>query len=103
MFQMSLHIPHTGNRKLNVIPGWDSEMDSARQTSLFWHNMWKECGREKSGIVYDIMKMCRSNYHYKLRALRKKKHIKTKLSLSKSMLRNKPTNLLEISKCHSQK
>ena len=88
---MEKHIPHTGNRKLNVIPGWDSEMDSARQTSLFWHNMWKECGREKSGIVYDIMKMCRSNYHYKLRALRKKKHIKTKLSLSKSMLRNKPT------------
>ena len=35
--------------------------------------------------------MCRSNYHYKLRALRKKRHIKTKLSLSKSMLRNKPT------------
>ena len=28
-------IPHTGNRKLNVIPGWDSEMDSARQMSLF--------------------------------------------------------------------
>ena len=25
---MEKHIPHTGNRKLNVIPGWDSEMDS---------------------------------------------------------------------------
>ena len=82
------HIPHTGNRKLSVIPGWDIEMDSVQL--LFWHNMWKECGREKSGIVYDIMKMCRSNYHYKLRALRKKKLIKTKLSLSKSMLLNKP-------------
>ena len=56
------HIPHTGNRKLYLIPGWDSEMDSARQTSLFWHTMWKECGRGKSGIVYDIMKMCQSNY-----------------------------------------
>ena len=48
-------------------------------------------GCEKSGIVYDIMKMCRSKYHYKLRALRKKKHAKTKLSVSKSMPRNHPT------------
>ena len=62
-----------------------------RQTSLFCHDIWNECGREKSGIVYDIMKMCRSKYHYKLRALRKKKHFKTKLSVSKSMLRNHPT------------
>ena len=38
---MEKHIPHTGNRKLNVVPGWDSEMDSARQASLFWHNIGK--------------------------------------------------------------
>ena len=88
---MEKHIPHTGKPKLNVIPGWDIEMDCARQTSLFWHDIWNECGCEKSGIVYDIMKMCRSKYHYKLRALRKKKHVKTKLSVSKSILRNHKT------------
>ena len=88
---MVKHILHTGKPKLNVIPGWDIEMGCARQTSLFWHDIWNECGREKFGIVYDIMKMCRSKYHYKLRALRKKKHVKTKLSVSKSMLRNHPT------------
>ena len=66
-------------------------MDCARQTSLFWRDIWNECGREKSGIVYDIMKMCRSKFHYKLRALRKKKHAKTKQSVSKSMLRNHQT------------
>ena len=48
-------------------------------------------GREKFEIVYDIMKMSRSKYHYKLRALRKKKHVKTNLPVSKSMLRNSPT------------
>ena len=53
---MDKHIPHTGDRKLKVIPGWDIEMDCARQSSLFWHSMWNECGRKQSGIVYDIMK-----------------------------------------------
>ena len=66
-------------------------MDCARQTSLFWHDIWNECGRENYGIVYDILIMCRSKYHYKLRALRKKKHVKTKISVSKSMLHNSPT------------
>ena len=53
---MDKHIPHTGSRKPNVIPGWDVEMDCARQSSLFWHDIWNDCGREKSGIIYDVMK-----------------------------------------------
>ena len=53
---MDKHIPHTGDRKSKVIPGWDIEMDCARQSSLFWHSMWNECGRKQSEIVYDIMK-----------------------------------------------
>ena len=85
---MDKHIPHTGDRKPKVIPGWDIEMDCARQSSLFWHSMWNECGRKQSGIVYDIMKKNSANYHYKLRALRKNKQNKTKLSVSKTMLRN---------------
>ena len=32
---MDKHIPHTGDRKPKVIPGWDIEMDCARQSSLF--------------------------------------------------------------------
>ena len=55
---MDKHIPHTGDRKPNVIPGWDVEIDCARQSSLFWHNIWNDC--EKSVIIYDIMKKNRS-------------------------------------------
>ena len=89
---MDKHIPHTGDRKPNIIPGWDVEIDCARQSSLFWHGIWKDCGREKSGIIYDIMKKNRSIYHYKLRALRKNKQSKTvtKQSVSRGMLRNSP-------------
>ena len=34
------------------------------------------------------MKKARSKYHYLLRALKKEKHCKTKISISKSMLRS---------------
>ena len=75
----------------NAIPGWDVEMDIARDKSKFCHSIFSECGREHTGIVYDIMKKARSRYHYLLRALKKKKHYKTKLSISKSMLRSDKT------------
>ena len=77
---MDKHIPHTADRNPKVITGWDIEMDCARQSSLFWHSMWNECERKQSGIVYDIIKKNMANYHYKLRALRKNKQNKTKLS-----------------------
>ena len=32
---MDKHIPHTGDRKPKVIPGWDIEMDCAQQSSVF--------------------------------------------------------------------
>ena len=63
-------------------------MDIARDKSMFWHGIWKDCGKMPSGVVYSIMKKTRSTYHYMLRALKKKKHYKTKISLSKSMLRS---------------
>ena len=68
-------------------------MDCARQSSLFWHDIWKDCGREKSGVIYDIMKKNISTCicHYKLRAMRKIKQSKTKQSVSRGMLRNSPT------------
>ena len=47
--------------------------------------------------------MCRSKYHYKLRALRKKKHFKTKLSISKSMLCNHPTTYVKSTSASKNK
>ena len=67
-------------------------MDIARDKSMFWHAIWRDCGRLQSDVVYSIMKKTRSTYHYMLRSLKKKKHIKTRASLSKSMLRIKNRN-----------
>ena len=66
-------------------------MDIAWDKSMFWNGIWRECGRLQSGVLYNIMKKTRSTYHFMLRAL-KKKHSKTRTSLSKSMLRTKNRN-----------
>ena len=61
-------------------------MDCAREESLFWHHIWVECDRPTSGIVYNIMKKCRSIYHYMLRSLKKKEKQKIKIAISKQIM-----------------
>ena len=59
---MAVHIPHSVDRiKTNVIPGLDAECDLAREQSLLWHYIWKQCDKPGCGYVYEVM--TRSQYH----------------------------------------
>ena len=43
-------IPRTGGHRNNFrTPGWSEHVEPLRQKSLFWHAMWKDCGRPRSG------------------------------------------------------
>ena len=85
---MLAHISSVKNyhKTTPTIPGWDAEMDYAREESLYWHNIWIQCDRPNSGIIYDIMKKCRSVYHYMLRSLKKKQEKNIKVAISKDSL-----------------
>ena len=73
-------------------------MDIARDKSMFWYGIWRECGKLHTGVLYNIMKKTRSTYHYMLRALKKKKHCKIKESVSKSMLKTNNKSYWKSSK-----
>ena len=61
-----------------VVPGWDREIENARNKSLLWHFIWKQSEKPVSGHIYSIMKKCRSPYHYFLRLLKKERKKKNK-------------------------
>jgi hypothetical protein len=44
------------------IPGWSEHVQPVRDKSLFWHNLWLECGRPKTGAVADCMRRTRAAY-----------------------------------------
>ena len=91
---MNLHIfkNNVSQSNANIIPGWDIEMSCSREVSLFWHHIWTQCNKPMFGIVYDIMKNCRSMYHYKLRALKKRKKSKIRIAVSNKILKNNNNN-----------
>jgi len=43
------------------------------ETSLFWHNLWTDCGRPHQGLVADIMRKTRARYHRAMRYVKKNK------------------------------
>ena len=38
--------------------------------SLFWHIVWIDCVRPKTGAVADVMRRTRVSYHYAIRRVR---------------------------------
>jgi len=58
------HIPCAVNRASSgQLPRWNSYVEPLRDKSLFWHHIWVDCGRPRSGYVADIMRNTRAAYH----------------------------------------
>ena len=59
--------PCTRDRQSSgCIPGWSEHIKPLRDKSLFWHGLWLDCNRPKTGAVADCMRRTRAAYHYKL-------------------------------------
>ena len=43
--------------------GWNKYVKEYRMKSIFWHNLWKECGSPNNGYVSNIRKNTRQEYH----------------------------------------
>ncbi len=60
-----------GHRK--CIPGWTEFVDEYKDKAIFWHKIWKENGSPHSGIVFNIRRKTRWEYHYMLKLVRRNK------------------------------
>jgi len=68
-------IPRTRSRKeTGRLPGWSEEVEPVRQKSMFWHGIWVDCGRPRTGQVADCMRRTRAAYHYAIRCIKKMKN-----------------------------
>jgi len=69
------------------IAGWNEIVKPYRNKSLFWHQMWTDNGRPRSGTVAECMRRTRAMYHYAVRNA-KKKGERLVQQLAESMLSN---------------
>ena len=64
-------IPTTSARGSGRVPGWVEYVEPFRQKSQFWHNIWVENGRPKTGVVSDIMRKTRAASHRAVRHVKR--------------------------------
>ncbi len=57
------NIPRTRPPKQNAVAGWIDDVEPIRQTSIFWHKIWIDCGRPVQGAVADVRRLTRRKYH----------------------------------------
>jgi len=50
---------------------WSEYVQPVRDKSLFWHKLWLDCSRPKTGVVADCMRRTRAAYHYSIRKVKR--------------------------------
>ena len=71
------------------IPGWSEHVEPFREKSIFWHNLWHDCGRPSNGTVADSMRRTRAAYHYAIRQVRRSEDSIVRDRLAQAVLTNK--------------
>ena len=63
----NLCLPKVNSRK--VIPGWNDSINELKQSSLLWGKIWKDNGRPTDGVVADVYRKSRRDYHNAIKSM----------------------------------
>jgi hypothetical protein len=65
------HIPTAKSSFPSPVPDWNEYTAPFREKSLFWHHLWLENGKPRTGILTDIMRQSTASYHRDIRHVNK--------------------------------
>ena len=71
-------IIHETGKQSNIIPGWEVKLSHEREIALFWRSIWISMASPRDGVVAEIMRRTRAQYHYAIRKSKKCNSIKKK-------------------------
>jgi len=75
-----------------------------RDKSIFWHNLWMDCGRLRAGVVAESMRRTLAAYHYAIRRVKKDEDSIIRERLANCIVENKQRNFwMEIKRIRSKK
>ena len=88
----SQHVPRKPERQIRVIPGWNEIVLEYKQKAIFWHNLWKSNGSPRNGVIADIRRRTRSQYHLSIKKARRNSEKFTADRLAEDLMSNDNTN-----------
>lgn len=70
------------------VVGWNDLVRPLREDSIFWHNIWKECGSPKVGWVTQVMRLARVKYHRAVRSVKRNRETLISQKMAESLSSN---------------
>ena len=71
--EITLPLPKVGNTGKKPSPGFSERVRPFKETSYFWHSVWKSAGRLLNNQLHQIMKKTRNRYHLEFKKCQKAK------------------------------
>ena len=78
------------SKKSKLLAGWCSYVKTYHDRSIFWHKIWKDCGRPEEGYVADIRRCTRSDYHGAVKDLKSNQDRIINNKVAKSLKNSNP-------------
>ena len=76
----------------NVVIGWNEHVEPFRKKSLLWHKIWLDNNKPKSGLVADIMRSTRCQYHSQVKWVKQNIRFIQSQKMAKSMVEGKTSD-----------
>ena len=74
--QASSCIPMSNpSKRRKVVPGWNDFVNEYKNKAIFWHKLWKENGSPHTGILHDIRRKTRWEYHHMLKIVKRNQEV----------------------------
>ena len=92
-------LPMTSSRdKPKVIPGWNDIVKPKLENSLYWHRVWVDRGRPRSGDIAYKMRRARGQYHYAVRYVHKEYNNLRNIRMAEAISNNNQRDLYKEAK-----
>ena len=92
----------TTDKKVKVIPGWNTNVENSRKDAIFWHAVWKSCGSPNAGVVADLRRKTRLMYHKAVKQCKRDKGRMISESMALSLKNSKYTKFWNTVKQHTR-
>ena len=73
-------------------PYWKDNVKPERDKCLFWGKIWKECEQPRVGVVADVYRKSKRDYHYACRSIRKHEKQLRKARMFENIIQNNQRN-----------
>ena len=77
-----------GKNVKSPMPGWNEHCAGKKEAALMWHWRWKEAGRPRSGLLCDMRKRSRLQYHYAVKRCQQENNAMKSKRMAECMLSN---------------